>query len=795
MAVQPKIEAVPGEEFLDEEQLDLPLAGAEVSENGDVEFTFGEEPAPIIIPEEVPHFANLAEHLASLPDGEELLKNIGEELTEAVKGDKESRQEWLDTYRRGIELLGFKLEEVTEPFEGAASATHPLLAEAVVDHQSRMIVELLPPGGPVKTRVVGDSTQALEQQAKRVKDYMNYQLTEEMVEYFDEHDMMLFQNGVNGSAFKKMYLDTALGRPRSVFVPAEDFVINYYATSLASCSRYTHIVRYDESELRKLQLNGFYRDVPLTPMYEYKEDDPESPREEMEKVIGISPSPDDDGRYVFYEIHTNYDLPFFEHSDELGAPTGLALPYVVTVDVESGIVMSIRRNWLPNDPRFMKLLWFAHYPFIRGPGFYGLGLLHLIGGLSKSATVTLRSLLDSGQFANLQGGFKTKGIRWTGATDEPIRPGEWRDVEAFGGEIKNSLYPLPYKEPSATLFQLLGYLVEAGQRFVDTSKRVVTESANYGPLGTTLALIEAAQKPANAIYRRMHNAQTDELRILARINAMNLPDEPYPYNVVGGQKTIMRADFDDRVDVFPASDPTLSTGAQRVAQARLITEIAREAPEEHNLREVILRAYNAINVPEPEKLLKPPPREAVPLDPVGEAMAMLNNMPVRAFPEQDHQSHIVTHVSFLEDPRYGADEEVMEKIGPRMKAHIAEHMAFRYRQEIEQLIGQPLPPPGQPVPPEVDAQISRAVAQAATQLSALGQRSDTEAEQAAAGADPYLALEQDESRRKWAELEVRREKGEKDRALKREMHEDNIEVKEDQVAIQRMRASRPSQSQ
>jgi hypothetical protein len=623
----------------------------------------------------IPHNANLAEYL---DDG--YLGELSSELQAAYEDDLSSRSEWEEGYTKGLDQLGVNYQERTTPFEGASGVTHPLIAESVTQFQAQAYKELLPAGGPVQTQVMGAQDSAREEQASRVKHFMNYQITEVMEEYDPDMDQLLFYLPLSGSTFKKVYFDEARQRAVSKFVPAQDLVVPYSASDLQTASRITHVLRMDANEVRKLQVAGFYRDVELTKY----EGGPDTVREKVDEIQGTSKSYTDDV-FTLLEMHVDLDLEGFEDMSPDGEPTGIQLPYIVTVDEGSGQVLSIRRNFKEGEDLARKRHYFVHYKFMPGLGFYGFGLIHMIGGLGRASTSILRQLIDAGTLANLPAGFKARGVRVRN-NDEPLQPGEWRDIDTPGGSIRDSIIPLPYKEPSATLAQLLGALVEGGRRFVSLADQQTSNMNQEAPVGTTVALLERGMKVMSAIHKRLHYAQKIEFRILARIFAENLPPE-YPYDVAGAERTIKAEDFDERVDVIPVSDPNIFSMAQRVTLAQTQLQLAQSNPQMHNLHAAYRRMYQALEVQNIDELLPPPP-EPQPLDPAIENARALMGEILQTFPDQDHDLHIKMHLMFMKTPLVSTSPQVMGTF----YAHIMEHVSQKARQsviqQIQALVGQ-----------------------------------------------------------------------------------------------------------
>jgi len=617
----------------------------------------------------IPHSANLAEYLE---DG--YLREISTQLRAAYEEDVQSRSEWEETYTKGLDQLGVKYEDRTQPFEGASGVTHPLIAESVTQFQAQAYKELLPSGGPVKTQILGLQNAEREEQASRVKDFMNYQIMEVMEEFDPDMDQLLFYLPLSGSTFKKVYFDEPKQRAVSKFVPAQDLVVPYAASDLQTASRVTHVLRMDKNEIRKMQVAGFYRDVELS---KYEEQD-NTVRQKVDELQGTSKTYTDE-IYTILEMHVDIDIEGFEDISPDGEPTGIALPYIVTIDEGSGEILSIRRNFEEGAPVAKKTQYFVHYKFMPGLGFYGFGLIHMIGGLGRAATSILRQLIDAGTLANLPAGFKARGVR-VRDNDQPLQPGEWRDIDAPGGDVKNSIIPLPYKEPSAALAQLLGALVEGGRRFVSLADQQTADANGQAPVGTTVALLERGMKVMSAIHKRLHYAQKQEFRILARIFRDNLPQE-YPYEVQGGNRTIMAQDFDDRIDVVPVSDPNIFSMAQRVTLAQTQLQLAQSNPQMHNLYAAYRRMYQALEVQNIDELLPPPPQPQ-PMDPAIENARALMGEILTTFPEQDHDVHIRMHLMFMRTPLVLTSPQVMGTF----YAHVMEHVSQKARQVVMQQI-------------------------------------------------------------------------------------------------------------
>ena len=621
------------------------------------------------------HEANLAEAL-----DEGYLGEISSDLRGSYEEDLESRSEWEEAYTKGLDQLGIKFEERSQPFEGASGVTHPLIAESVTQFQAQAYKEMLPSGGPVKTQVLGIQDQQREDQAVRVKEFMNYQITEVMEEFDPDMDQLLFYLPLSGSTFKKVYYDESKQRAVSKFIPAQDLVVPYAASDLATASRVTHVLRMDANDVRKMQIAGFYRDVELSK----HDEDSDEVRQKVDELQGTSKTYTDEV-FTILEMHVDIDLEGFEDLAPDGQPTGIALPYIVSIDEGSGQILSIRRNFDPNTGIAKKRQFFVHYKFMPGLGFYGFGLIHMIGGLGRAATSILRQLIDAGTLANLPAGFKARGVRVRN-DDEPLQPGEWRDIDAPGGNIRDAIIPLPYKAPSGTLAQLLGALIEGGRRFVSLADQQTADANGQAPVGTTVALLERGMKVMSAIHKRLHYAQRQEFRILARIFRDNLPPE-YPYDVEGGNRAVFARDFDDRVDVVPVSDPNIFSMAQRVTLAQTQLQLAQSNPQIHNLHAAYRRMYQALEVQNIDEILPPPPQPQ-PLDPAIENARALMGELLKTFPDQNHDAHIAIHVMYMKTSLVMTSPQVMATL----QAHILEHVSQKARQmvikEIEDAINQ-----------------------------------------------------------------------------------------------------------
>lgn len=661
------IEAPQGME-VDVPQVEDFAGGAEVMQQADgsalIQALMGGEPDGIEVEaEQYDHMANLAEVI-----DEAVLGEISSELRGLYEEDTESREEWEEGYTKGLDLLGIKYQERTQPFEGASGVTHPLIAESVTQFQAQAYKELLPAGGPVKTQVLGSKTMEKESQASRVKNFMNYQVTEVMEEFDPDTDQMLFYLPLSGSTFKKVYFDPTKARAVSAFVPAEDLVVPYSATDLATAPRVTHVLRMDGNQVRKMQFAGMYRDVEVS-----ADDDADDPvRDKVDEIEGVSRGYTDE-IHTILEMHVDLDLEGFEDTGPDGQPTGIKLPYIVTIDHGSGEILAITRNYDAQDQLKTKRQYFVHYKFLPGLGFYGFGLIHMIGGLGRAATSILRQLIDAGTLANLPSGFKARGIRIRN-DDEPLSPGEFRDIDAPGGDIRNSIIPLPFKEPSGTLAQLLASLIEGGRRFVSIADQQIGESQSGDmPVGTTVALLERGMKVMSAIHKRLHYSQKTEFRLLARIFAENLPPI-YPYEVAGAPSEIKAQDFDGRVDVIPVSDPNIFSMAQRVTLAQTQLQLAQSNPGIHNLHEAYKRMYQALEVQNIDEIL-PAKKEPQPTSPSIENAKGMQGELLTAFQEQDHDAHIMTHIVFMKLPLVSTSPNIYAIF----MGHLQDHISMKAR--------------------------------------------------------------------------------------------------------------------
>jgi hypothetical protein len=704
---------------------------------------------------------NLAENL-----DDDVLTELAGDLLGEYQSDVDSRKDWVQTYVDGLELLGLKIEERTEPWPGACGVYHPLLSEAIVKFQSETIMETFPAAGPVKTSILGQETQERIEAAQRVKEDMNYQLTEVMVEYRPEHERMLWGLGLSGNAFKKVYFDPNLDRQVSLFVPAEDIVVPYGASSLETSERVTHVMRKTKNELRKLQVMGFYKDVEL--------DDPTDTLDEIEKKIaeqmGFKASQDD--RYKLLEMHVYLDLPGYEDKDEKGKETGIALPYVVTIEKGTETVLAIRRNYHSDDPNKQKRDHFVHYGYVPGFGFYCFGLIHLIGAFAKSGTSILRQLVDAGVLSNLPGGFKTKGLRVKG-DDTPIAPAEFRDVDVASGTIKDNIMTLPYKEPSQVLYTLLGTIVDEGRRFASAADLKVSDMSAQSPVGTTLAILERTLKVMSAVQARVHYAMKQEFKLLKNIIRDYTPED-YEYDPVEGPPRAKRSDY-DMVEVLPVSDPNSATMSQKVVQYQAALQLAQSAPQLYDLPLLHRQMLEVLGIRNASKLV-PIEDDLKPTDPVSENMDALNEKPLKAFIYQDHAAHITVHMSMLQDPvtaQILGQNPKAQAISAAFMAHIMEHFGFQYRKNIEDKLGVPYPDPNEEMPEDMEVEISRLAAAGAQKLLQSNQAMLAQQQAQQAAQDPVVQMQQQELQIKAAEVQRKAQKDQVDAQLR--MQQQQIE--------------------
>ena len=692
--------------------------------------------------------ANIAE---SMDEGE--LNKLADEIIGMVDADVDSRKEWADTFVKGLDVLGFKYEERTDPWDGACGVFSTVLAEAAIRFQAETMSETFPAAGPVKTKVLGKETKEKDEAAARVKADMNYELTERMVEYRPEHERMLYSLGLAGSAFKKVYYDPNMGRQMAVYIPAEDVIVPYGASHIESAERVTHIMRKTKNDLKKLQANGFYREVELEDPQPFHTDIEERKAEEGGYSIT------DDDRYAIYEVHADIVIEGYDDSDD-----DIAKPYVVTIERGTSEVLAIRRNWEPEDPLMLKRQHFVHYVYVPGFGFYGLGLIHIIGGYARAGTSIVRQLVDAGTLSNLPGGLKSRGMRIKG-DDTPIEPGEFRDVDVPSGSIRDNISFLPYKEPSNTLLQLLDKITNEGRRLGAISDMNISDMSANAPVGTTLALLERTLKPMAAVQARVHYAMKQEFKLLKAIMAEYAPAE-YAYQPLRGEVSARQADY-MLVDVIPVSDPNSSTMAQRVVQYQAVLQMSQSAPQIYDLPQLHRQMIEVLGVKNADKLV-PTDDDAKPADPVSENMAALSVKPMKAFIYQDHDAHIGAHMAFMQDPMVAqliGQNPQAQQIMAALQAHIAEHLGFNYRKQIEEKLGAPLPAPGAELSEEVEIQLARVVADAGKQLTQAHQQEAAQKQAQEQAQDPVLQLQREELAVKQSEVQRKGQKDQADLAL------------------------------
>ena len=712
--------------------------------------------------------ANLAEHM-----DEGTLDSIAAELISDINDDLSSRRDWIQTYVDGLELLGMKLEDRSEPWEGACGVYHPMLSEALVKFQLETMMSTFPAGGPVKTKVIGKETPAKKDASERVREDMNHQLTDVMTEYRPEHERMLWGLGLAGNAFKKVYYDPTLERQVSMYVPAEDIIVPYGASDLASSPRVTHVMRKTENDLKRLQVGGFYRDVELG--------EPNNTLDEVEKKIAerLGFRATSDERYKLLEVQVELDLPGYENED------GLKLPYIVTVEKGSSKVLAIRRNWQPDDKRYRKRDHLVHYGYIPGFGFYCFGLIHLIGAYAKSGTSLLRQLVDAGTLSNLPGGFKTRGMRVKG-DDTPISPGEWRDVDVPSGALRDNLLPLPYKEPSQTLAGLMDKIIEEGRRFANTADLQISDMSAQAPVGTTLAILERTLKTMSAVQARIHYSMKQELILLRNIIRDYTPEE-YAYEPDAGGRKAKRSDYDD-VDVIPVSDPNASTMAQKIVQYQAVFQLAQQSPQLYNMPLLHRQMLDVLGVKDADRLV-PMVEDQKPTDPVSENQNILMMKPVKAFAYQDHQAHIMVHMSAMQDPKIQQllqTNPMSQQLAAAMMAHINEHLGFEYRKQIEQQLGFTLPPQkdeaGEDIPmdPMVEAQLAPVLAQAAQRLLQQNQQQVAQQQAQQQMQDPMVQMQMQELQIKAQEVQRKAAKDQADQAIRQQQ----LQVERERIGAQ-----------
>jgi hypothetical protein len=756
--LDPSDPAVPGVEIEieDPESVRIGIGGMEIEIEPGVE-------------DEEDFSANLAEHMS-----DKVLATLAGDLIADYDDDVAARKDWVQTYVDGLELLGMKVEDRSEPWAGACGVYHPLLSEALVKFQAETMMETFPAQGPVKTQIIGKETPEKRDAAMRVREDMNYKLTDEMVEYRPEHERMLWGLGLSGNAFKKVYYDPSLGRQVSLFVASEDIVVPYGASNLETSPRVTHVMRKTPNEMRKLQFSGFYSDTDLG--------EPSDTFDEVEKKIaekmGFRASADD--RFKLLEMHVDLDLEGFEDKDDGGEPTGIALPYVVTIEKSTQTVLAVYRNWKPDDRTYQKRQHFVHYPYIPGFGFYAFGLIHLIGAFAKSGTSILRQLVDAGTLSNLPGGFKTKGLRVKG-DDTPIAPAEWRDVDVASGTMRDNIMPLPYKEPSQVLYSLLGNIVEEGRRFASAADLKVSDMSAQAPVGTTLAILERTLKVMSAVQARIHYAMRQEFRLLKGIIRDYTPDE-YSYEPVEGSSRAKQSDY-DTVDVVPVSDPNAATMSQKVVQYQAVMQLAQQSPQLYDLPYLHRQMLEVLGIRNVQKLV-PLDDDQKPRDPVSENMSIINTKPVKAFIYQDHQAHITVHMAAVQDPKIAqlvGQSPMASQIQAAMAAHVQEHLAFEYRKQVEEAAGVPYPMPDAEMDEQTEVAVSRLAAMAAEQVlqKNKGEMAQQQAQQAQQ--DPIVQMQQQELQIKVKEMEIKEKKMALDAAAKA----DSQQIERDRIAAQK----------
>jgi hypothetical protein len=717
-------------------------------------------------------YENIAEEM-----DENTLQSLGTELLDDIQRDRDSRKDWETAYKEGLTLLGLKYEERTEPWNGACGVFHPMITEAVVRFQSETIMETFPAQGPVKTKIIGKDTREKEEAARRVKDDMNYELTERMPEFRSEHERMLWSLPATGSAFKKVYYDPNMQRQVSLFVPAEDIIISYGASSIEMAERISHRMFKTKNEIRKLQVAGFYRDVELGEPTKTTDEI----QERKNKETGFNSLNDD--RFELFECHINLDLEGYEDKED-GKETGIEIPYVVTIIGGTGEILSVRRNYHEDDPTKARRDHFVHYVYIPGFGVYGFGLFHLIGGFARSATSIMRQLVDAGTLSNLPGGLKSRGLRIKG-DDTPIAPGEFRDVDVGSGAIRDNILPLPYKEPSQTLYNLLGTIVEEGRRFAATADMKISDMSAQAPVGTTLALLERMLKVMSAVQARVHYSFKQELKLLAGI-IRDYTDDTYDYEPVDGPRRAKQSDY-DMVEIIPVSDPNAATMSQRVVQYQAVIQLSQTAPQIYNLPQLHRQMLEVLGIRDAAKLV-PVEEDEKPTDPVTENMNVMNGKPVKAFIYQDHEAHITVHMSAIQDPNIQqliGQNPMANQIGAAIQAHIAQHVGFAYRRRIEEQLGIPLPSPEEEMPEELELQVSRLVAESAKRVLANSQAEAAQQQAQQQAQDPIVQMQQAELQIKQGELALKEKKLQVDAAAKA----DELGLRKKELAVKAAQAA------
>ena len=756
MAIEKGIFSAPlgmDEELTDLEEMEVPELEIEIIDPEAVTLSDGGMEVTII-PGTEADFTEFGANLAEIMEDSDL-SSLSDDLMGQVQSDIDSRKDWADTFVKGLDVLGFKYEERTDPWEGACGVFSTVLAEAAIRFQAETMSETFPAAGPVKTKILGEETKEKEEAASRVKADMNYELTERMVEYRPEHERMLYSLGLAGSAFKKVYFDPNMGRQAAIYISAEDVIVPYGASNIESAERVTHIMRKTKNDLKKLQAGGFYRDVDLGDPEAFHTDIEEKKAEEG----GYSLTNDD--RYAIYEIHADLLIEGIDDDD------GIARPYVVTIERGSGEVLAVRRNYEEGDPLTLKRQHFVHYVYVPGFGFYGLGLIHIIGGYAKAGTSLIRQLVDAGTLSNLPGGLKSRGLRIKG-DDTPIEPGEFKDVDVPSGSIRDNIMPLPYKEPSQTLLALLNQITTEGRRLGAISDMNISDMSANAPVGTTLALLERTLKPMAAVQARVHYAMKQEFKLLKSIMAEYAPAE-YTYVPVRGEVSAKQADY-MMVDVIPVSDPNSSTMAQRVVQYQAVLQMSQQAPQIYDLPQLHRQMIEVLGVKNADKLV-PTKDDAKPTDPISENMDALIGKPMKAFIYQDHEAHIATHTSFMQDPMMAqmiGQNPQAKQIMASLQAHIAEHLGFSYRKKIEEKLGAPLPAPNEELPEDMEVQLSRLVADAGKQLTQANQQQAAQQKAQQQQQDPIIQMKQAELQVKQQEQQRKMAKDQADSALQKE---------------------------
>ena len=781
MAIDKALYAAPqGLDALDEMNQNEPALEIEIEDPKAVTIGLDGEPILEFTAEEAEE--DFSKNLAEEMDESEM-QGLASDLIGDYDDDVSSRRDWMQTYVDGLELLGLKIEERTEPWPGACGVYHPLMTEALVKFQSETMMATFPAAGPVKTQIIGRETPEKKEAAVRVQDDMNYQLMDKMTEYRPEHERMLWGLGLAGNAFKKVYFDPSLDRQVSIFVPAEDIVVPYGASNIQTAERVTHVMRKTENEMRKLQVAGFYKDVDLG--------EPNNVLDEVEKKIAekLGFRATSDARYKLLEMQVNLDLPGYEHKDEDGEPTGIALPYIVTLEKGSNTILAIRRNWEPDDETFSKRQHLVHYGYVPGFGFYYFGLIHLVGAFAKSGTSLIRQLVDAGTLSNLPGGFKARGARIKG-DDTPIAPGEFRDMDVPSGVLKDNLMPLPYKEPSQVLLALMNQIIEEGRRFANTADLQISDMSSQAPVGTTLAILERTLKVMSAVQARVHYSMKQELGLLKKIIADYTPED-YNYEPTEGSRKAKKSDYDN-VDVIPVSDPNASTMAQKIVQYQAVLQLAMQAPQMYNMPLLHRQMLDVLGIKDAAKLI-PMEEDQKPMDPVSENQNVLMMKPVKAFMYQDHQAHIQVHMSAMQDPKIMAllqNNPIAPQLQAAMMAHINEHLGFEYRKQIEMQLGMALPPQkdeaGEDVhmSPEVEAQLAPMLAQASQRLLQQNQAQAQQQQAQQQAQDPLIQMQQQELQIKSQDLQRKAQKDQMDAQLKQE-----------QLAIEKTRVDNQAKSE